>query len=144
MNIVGCSVVEKGSIVSRSENKSSFSIVNKNRRPIRVIKIDGCVYGQGEKKCDYAFQSEGGYTCLVELKGKNVEGAVKQLDATLGSIDKEFLKGRLYCFVVLSRYPKSSPSVQLLQKKFKKKNVIFKPHSIKYSVDNEKLIAGDI
>lgn len=144
MNICDCTVSEKGSIVSRSENKRAFSIVNRNNLSIDVIRIDGCVFGEGEKKCDYVFKLKDGYTCFVELKGKNVEGAVKQLNATMSAVGEEFLEGKLYCIVVLSRYPKSSPSVQLLQKKLRKKNVIFKPHSNKYVVKHEKLLSGDV
>lgn len=103
---------------------SKLTLVNAERKLVRLIKVDDCVVKGGEKRCDYLIEISNPPTVAVyvELKGKNIDHACKQLAATLklfapihGLIERR-------CHIVASRVPMSSATLDLLKDKFRRNN----------------------
>ena len=57
----------------------------------------------------------------VELKGSDVQYAVKQIEATIQALSDDLKKKKKLCFVVSTRVPKQTTSIQQIQSQFKKK-----------------------
>ena len=121
-----CNSLTANKIVTVSENKRKFTIQNSSSLQINQVKVDGCYITSGSK-CDYLFEIINKNIIAVfyvELKGKNIEHAIKQLEATIiycKSIHKDIKKE---CYIVASRVPKGSTSAQNLKKEFKRKHKI--------------------
>jgi len=119
-----CNEVSKNKIVTASENRRTFIINNKSRLTINKVTVDGCYISKGVK-CDYLFEiidNEIKNVFYVELKGKDIEHALDQLETTLKhciSIHKKFDRS---CYIVASRVPKTTTSTQKQKKEFKRKN----------------------
>ncbi|NEW61616.1 hypothetical protein GSY74_10000 [Sulfurovum sp. bin170] len=124
--ISSCNEVKTDKIISVSENRRTFRVNNSSSLSINKVEVDGCYISSG-LKCDYLFEiidKEIKQIFYVELKGKNIEHGIKQLEATIKyclSVHKNIPKE---CYIVASRVPKSSTSSQKLKKEFKRKNNI--------------------
>ena len=124
--ITACNSLTANKIVTVSEKGRKFTIQNSSSLEINKVKVDGCYITSGNK-CDYLFEIINKniiQVFYVELKGKDIEHAIKQLTATVAHcklIHKEIKKE---CYIVASRVPKSSTSTQNLKKEFKKKHKI--------------------
>lgn len=121
------------------EKRSCFSILCKDCKLVDKYKIDGYFDSdKSHKKCDYLFiyydnNNKNNRTIIfVELKGKDIEHAIKQLDATISTFDKEhFFSGKdekgLIGAVVSTGYPTDDATFRKLKKnlidKFKKYNI---------------------
>ncbi|HHH53224.1 MAG TPA: hypothetical protein ENK91_06165 [Bacteroidetes bacterium] len=122
--ITPCNRLRTDKIISVSENKRTFKINNKSLLSINQVKVDGCFITSGNK-CDFLFEiitNKVEKVFYVELKGRHIEDAIKQLEATLihckpyhGAITKE-------SYIIASKVPKASTSTQKLKKEFKRKN----------------------
>jgi hypothetical protein len=104
------------------ENKSKIVFVNPNQDKILIIKIDGCVISDEKTlRCDYALIPSDQLEIYVELKGSDILHAVKQIESTIELLSDNPQKIKKLCFVVSTRVPKQTTSVQQMQSKFKKK-----------------------
>ena len=121
-----CNDATTHKIVSVSENKRTFKINNKSLFTINKVTVDGCYIEEG-RKCDYLFEildNELKEVFYVELKGKHIDDAVTQLEATLRHcfhLHKNIIRS---CYIVASRVPKASTSSQNLKREFKRKNSV--------------------
>ncbi len=90
------------------------------------IKVDGCLCSdQQTKKCDYLFIYKNGDVKLyvfVELKGKNIETAIKQLVSTIEIFCSEGIlnSANLKAFIVSSKYPSHDSTYRSRKAKFEK------------------------
>ena len=92
--------------------------LNKERLPHRRIKMDGCVK-KNETAADFVVVKPDVGTVIIELKGKHVEHAAEQVNATarfLRGIDHQ--PAKLAGLIVASTYPKANGTVQKQQQKF--------------------------
>ena len=118
------------------ERKSKFSILCDNYKLVDKYKIDGYFDNDtSHKKCDYLFlfnNNKAQIIIFVELKGKDIEQAVHQLDTTISIFEKEhfFLKKKKFALIgaiVSTGYPADDVSFRKLKKcitkKFKKYNL---------------------
>lgn len=114
------------------ENKSKITFKNPNQHRILVIRIDGCVIKDDEVlRCDYALIPSDEVEIYVELKGSEILHAVKQIESTIVLLSDNPQKVRKLCFVVSTRVPKQTTTVQQLQSQFKKKfNASFRVKNI--------------
>lgn len=119
MNLEGCSEVVKHKNIAVQENQRKFTIVNEQGLEITKIQVDGCLEIEGVK-CDWMFTIENPpIEIYVELKGRNVKHAFKQLENTIKVVSRSNIAKR-FCYVVASKCPLSSPDVQNEQKAFKR------------------------
>ena len=106
-------------------NRSKFRIENPQRLEVRVIQVDDCVIKE-ELRCDYLVivpgkdKSSDSQEIYFELKGSDVEHAIKQIATTIQKLDLSVSASKL-CFIASTRCPINSTQIQNLKKKFKKK-----------------------
>lgn len=119
------------------ENKSKIIFLNPNQDQVLIIRVDGCVIKDNEiLRCDYAIVPCDEIEIYVELKGSDISHAVKQIESTIKLLSDNPQKIKKLCFVVSTRVPKQSTSVQQLQSQFKKKfNASFRIKNIQDSYD---------
>lgn len=119
------------------ENKSKIIFFNPNKEQIREIKVDGCVIKDNETlRCDYVLIPQEDVEIYVELKGSDIYHAVEQLESTIKSLSDDVKKKQKLCFVVSTRVPKQTTSIQQLQIKFKTKfNASFRVKTIQDTYD---------
>lgn len=68
-----CCSIENGKIVTRTENRRRFEIVNTKGKQVKVCIVDGCLVQGDGKRCDYLFLVPG-RAILVELKERSQSG----------------------------------------------------------------------
>lgn len=119
------------------ENKSKITFLNPNKDEILIIKVDGCVISDNETlRCDYALIPCDAVEIYVELKGSDIEQAVEQIKSTIKLLSENPQKIKKLCFVVSTRVPKQTTSIQQLQSQFKKKfNASFRIKNIQDEYD---------
>jgi hypothetical protein len=119
------------------ENKSKITFLNVKRNKILIIKIDDCVIKDSETlRCDYAIVPCDEVEIYVELKGSDISHAVRQIESTISLLSSNAQNIRKLCFIVSTRVPKQTTSIQQLQSQFKKKfNASFRIKNIQDSYD---------
>ena len=119
------------------ENKSKITFLNPNKDEILIIKVDGCVISDNETlRCDYALIPSDAVEIYVELKGSDIEQAVKQIESTIKLLSENPQKIKKLCFVVSTRVPKQTTSIQQRQSHFKKNfNASFRIKNIQDEYD---------
>jgi hypothetical protein len=104
------------------ESKSKMTFLNLNQDKILTVKVDGCAICDNETlRCDYALVPFAEIEIYVELKGHDIHHAVKQIESTIRLLSDDPKKIRKLCFVVSTRVPKQTTTIQQLQSQFKKK-----------------------
>lgn len=90
---------DRRSIVSISENKSTYRLSNYQKLEIECFHVDGCLITEGEK-CDYLLiVAERNRNVLIELKGKDVLKAISQIKTTFQRLNRS-LNGIFYGRIV--------------------------------------------
>lgn len=107
-------------IISLKEKKSQFILKNPHKEKIGEIRYDECpAYGHyGEKRCDYIL-THSEITIFIELKGKNFEKAISQLQKSINNT-KNNCYGKKYAFIVASKFPSATSSSANYKKIFRK------------------------
>jgi len=119
-----CEQYRKDAKIVLQENKSKMTFSNPDESQILIIKVDGCAIKDEETlRCDYALVPPSAIEIeiYVELKGRDVYHAVKQIESTINLLSSNAQKIKKLCFVVSTRVPKQTTSIQQLQSQFKKK-----------------------
>ena len=115
-----CGISTKNKIISAEERKKKFTLKNPNQINIIKVQVDGCLITNGQR-CDYLFDIMATKTIYyVELKGKDVEKAAKQLKATIKFCSTMHKGLNKMCYIVSSRVPLQGPKVQVLKRQFQK------------------------
>ncbi|MBW1649969.1 MAG: hypothetical protein JRJ44_04730 [Deltaproteobacteria bacterium] len=119
MDFKKCSKINNNKIISTYENHKAFIINNVGLRIISKVKVDGCLITDDRIRCDYLFEIDEPIRKVIylELKGKNVNKAYEQLEATIGYLKKrhnsKVVKKRAY--IISSRVPQAGADVQQLK-----------------------------
>jgi sporulation-control protein spo0M len=119
------------------EKKSKITFLNPNKDKIVKIKVDNCVISDNETlRCDYALIPSDAVEIYVELKGSDIAQAVKQIESTIKLLSENPQKIKKLCFVVSTRVPQQTTSIQQLKIQFKKKfNASFQIKNIQDNYD---------
>lgn len=80
-----CSERVHSSISVGEKGSSRIKFSNPNREAWTVCEVDGCLVKSGEKRCDHLLTDNSDFTVLIELKGRDIEKACKQLDKTFSN-----------------------------------------------------------
>lgn len=108
-----CTSINNNKIISLKENKSEFRVSNKNQKPLRAIQVDGCLVGKESEKCDWlVICDEAKRALFIELKGCDIEKAISQLATTLRLTRDSVAAHKKECYIVCTRYPKTTTSSQ--------------------------------
>jgi len=89
-------------------------------RSARKIRIDGCVI-KNALACDYLIIDWRERKHFVELKGKDVDYAYEQLEATIPKFTFLGANDVIWCFIVCSEAPATTPKVQIRKAQFAKR-----------------------
>lgn len=121
---------------SCEESGHRFEIIaaEEERKFLLRTKVDKCVYSDKsiDKKCDYVFEYKDSFSCFVELKGKDIEHATKQLESSLNAIQ---VRGKKYAFIVSSR--NAIPNMTIWKQKIIKK--FHDKYNAKFDIKNAQL-----
>lgn len=119
-----CCEVSKSSMISRTENKMTFRVKNDGRHEVTVCRVDGCMLGEGSKKCDYLFVVGNIVAYLVELKGQDRRRALLQLVEAAEDLAVGELNVPVKTCIVTSKTPRADTKYQKdvlrLKTRFKK------------------------
>ena len=126
--INNCNTYTNNKLISVSENRRIFKIINTSTFYVNKVVVDDCYIKVGER-CDYLFEIINNNTVkkvfYVELKGSNITHAVEQLKTTITYCKRIHSAAVLkQCYIVASKFPSAGPSSQALKKKFKRENKI--------------------
>lgn len=134
-----CLVEVDNAIIKFSENRSSLIIRNKSKRSVVRHQVDGCLIVAG-KKCDWLLVDKlTGSEVFIELKGSDVDVAVKQLCASVDALGKKGKKK--FGYIVCTRSPLASPAIQRLQKSVMKSHLLnLRVKTITHTEEIENLI----
>lgn len=105
---------------SSRNNRSKFRLYNPKRAYIKIVQVDDCVIREGVR-CDYLLILPDGEEFYIELKGANVQHAVKQIARSIETLACDCQSTSKQCFIASTRCPISSAEIQNLKKKFRHK-----------------------
>lgn len=137
-----CSTTYTHSKIKVEENGKKAVFCNESRRAIAKVQFDGCVRKNAEA-CDYIVIDESIGYVLVELKGKDVEKALAQINSSVDFIQKnKVLSGKFGALIVCSgvkRSPAFTTLHQRLKSEFAKKYkapIFIVNGEYEYSIEN--------
>ncbi len=107
------------------ENKSQITFSNKSQKKCLKINVDGGVYPKGGKntRCDKLLvEKEKLRFYFVELKGADIEHAIKQLASSIcdSKLNPDCAQSKIAFAVGKNHFPATNPLIQGWMKKFKK------------------------
>ena len=115
-----CVTIHSKKNFTLSEKRSSVHFTNLQNLEIEQIIVDGCAI-MAELRCDYLVNiREIRKSVFVELKGSDVEYALKQLEASYKMLSEDCYSTTLW-IVSSGRCPLTSTSVQLAKLKFQRR-----------------------
>lgn len=76
-----CVKIQNGSVVKIKDFSQEAKFKNDLKQDYKIISVDGCVIKTGLRS-DFVVEFPSGRPVIVELKGSNVEHALKQVNAT--------------------------------------------------------------
>lgn len=117
--------------ISLSDPGTGRSVVflNPKRKSARRIRMDGCLAPAGSKAADYVISLLAVVDVIVELKGKNVDHAVLQIEATLGFWGhhaEHVAKQTISALIVCKEYPRADRKFKRCQENLRKRGGILK------------------
>ncbi|AEK24449.1 hypothetical protein [Capnocytophaga canimorsus] len=118
-----------------SENRRTFEL--HNAQDFKKVHLE--ILSISHSRCDYFLFKENEIELFVELKGGNVEESFKQLEESIKYFSNKYPK--IYAIVVAKNsFPTTNPLIQKIEKKFRKKGVVFKQktNSLKCKYDKVK------
>ncbi len=132
----GCETVTRDPRIVLEERNSKIVFRNEQRQSVRKIHIDGCRIKDNGLRCDYLLIVVSGTEYYVELKGGDVDHAVRQLERTIQMVSQDRRALLKHCFVISTRCPIQTPKIQQLQLKFKREyNSTLKIKNVSHTED---------
>jgi len=130
-----CTIKNKNRLIVFQENKSKLTIENKDEVEGSKIIVDGCEITEG-LRCDFMYLIKD-LELFIELKGQDLEHAIDQLKTTINKLSQNPKTKKKKSFIICTRSPLSSASIQNLQVKFRKhynSELIIKSTPFKYKI----------
>lgn len=117
--------ITSDSNIKFEENKSQITFSNKSRKKCLKVNVDGGVYPKGAKdlRCDKLLvEKENLRFYFVELKGEDIEHAIKQLASSVNNskLNPDCSQDKIAFAVGKNHFPTASSLIQGWMKKFKK------------------------
>lgn len=113
-----CTKLSTDKILTFTENRSKLTLVNIDKAKITKVRVDGCQITSGIR-CDYLVIAKN-IEHYIELKGQDISHAIEQLIATIKELSLDIVKQQKSSYVICTRSPLTSASIQNLQIKFRK------------------------
>lgn len=113
-----CIKTTNNKLIVFQENRSKLIVSNKFQIETTKVIVDGCELIDGIR-CDFMLLAED-LEYFIELKGQHIDHAIKQLIATINKLSINPKEIDKTSFVICTRSPINSASIQNYQVKFKK------------------------
>ena len=114
-----CKVITKNKLIIFSEKRSKLTVQNTRNSEVTKIVVDGCQITSGIR-CDHLMiVDEVEY--FIELKGQDIEHALEQIEETISDLSGDPKYSEKIAFIICTRSPLTSTSIQNHQVKFRKK-----------------------
>lgn len=130
-----CSEIVDHKEIVFKENRSKLSILNPNRLIGTRVEVDGCEITEGIR-CDFLLLIKS-LEMFIELKGQDIHHAIEQLERTMSLLSEDLRKQKKIAFVICTRSPINSATIQNLRVNFKKKynaDLLVKSTPYKYKI----------
>jgi hypothetical protein len=114
-----CKKIISYPIIVLEEEGRKITFKNNNEN-IRKVRVDDCAIEDGIR-CDWLLIRSDNKEFFVELKGKNLEHAFKQIEKSIEKISDNPKKGNKNIYIVISRSPIKSSQIQFKEEYFRKK-----------------------
>lgn len=121
LNYEKCSVSTNQKILTLKEKRSKFVVNNPDERTLVKIQVDGCLIDDERSRCDFIVEVEESKAMYVELKGCELDKAIKQLSHTIELTRPKFSHHQKSAYVVTTRVPKQDNRMLKHRKDFDKK-----------------------
>jgi len=95
-----------------------LTILNPDQHMGTKVTVDDCEITEGIR-CDYLLLIKS-QEMFIELKGQDIDHAVKQLERTMSLLSTDLQKKKKTTFIICTRSPKKSASIDILRVKFRK------------------------
>jgi len=123
---IECTSQSSGAKIVCNAKGRMITFLNPKRRRVVRYLIDDCAELRASlensacKLCDFLVVDWRREEHYVELKGRNVEHALKQLKATIPQLSLANANGRVYCWIITTESPSTQSKFQVLKQKFEK------------------------
>jgi hypothetical protein len=123
-----CTQCNQNAVQTAKEKGCEYRLENRSGGQVCQVKLDGCyLQDPTQRKCDFLFIAcQSGDAYFVELKGKHIVEAVKQIAATIDQMADHIRdsKGRVFARIVATKInaPKlveAAPQVKNLRRRLK-------------------------
>jgi hypothetical protein len=121
-----CRTLTRETKIVFSEKGRRMLFLNPRRMPLERCRIDSCpelrqqLSIQDSKLCDFCLVDWRPEEHFIELKGKNVDHALRQLEATLNLLRQSPQK-LVHAWIITSESPASQPKFLNLKERFMKR-----------------------
>lgn len=112
-----CVINTTDKLIVFSENRSRLTLVNNKSLRFVKVKVDGCQIKDGIK-CDYLAVCNN-IEHFIELKGQDINHAIEQIKVTISKLSSNPKNQQKICYIICTRSPLTSASIQNFQVKFK-------------------------
>lgn len=102
-------------------SKTSLTIQNPERGMVAIVQVDGCLAQLNECACDFILLFWEALKLFLEFKGKDLEKAARQIEATMSSQGRTFRASRSEALIICTAVPKPVRA-QKLVKEFGKRH----------------------
>lgn len=113
-----CREKSKNKIFTFAEQGIKLTLKNKDEIESTKIHVDGCAITEGPR-CDYLHLAKG-IEFYIELKGQDLQHAVRQLKRTISSLGARDMQQKRICYIICTRSPLASTEIQELDREFRK------------------------
>ena len=139
-------------VFSDKQSKAAFRLLNENQRKIEKCKVDDCLIKEKTvNKCDWLaiiaietkkeLENKTEKEIYIELKGKDIPHAVKQLCSSVEILTKD-KKSKKLGYIIGTRSPLNSAEIQIESKKLLQSHkLILRVKTVQHTETIEKLIA---
>uniref|UniRef100_Q31GX4 Uncharacterized protein n=1 Tax=Hydrogenovibrio crunogenus (strain DSM 25203 / XCL-2) TaxID=317025 RepID=Q31GX4_HYDCU len=126
MDFEACTEETSQKVICLKENKSKFIVNNPNQHNLKKTRVDECLIGTSEEKCDWIVSNVEplNLAYFIELKGCDIKKAISQLANTMRLTNKHYSNYSLQCYIVSTRMPKANTSAQKIKKDFYNKHKV--------------------
>jgi hypothetical protein len=113
-----CCITNNNKLVVFEETRSKLIIENIDKVEATKVTVDDCEIKEGVR-CDFMYIIKD-LEIYIELKGQDIKHAIEQLEATIKKLSTNPKTKKKKSFVICTRSPLSSASIQNVRVKFRK------------------------
>lgn len=114
-----CCITNNNKLVVFQQARSKLVIENKDKVNATKVTVDGCEITSGIR-CDYMCLIKDS-EIYIELKGQDIKHAIEQLETTIKKLSSNIETQKKKSFIICTRSPLTSASIQNVRVKFRKK-----------------------